>query len=147
QVVVGKFLSTLLLIAIALGLTFPYYITVANLGNIDHGAVISGYFGLLLMSAAYISIGLFASSITNNQIVAFLITLFIGIFFHLICGVLGVSLSGWFSSLFNYLSIQTHFNSIARGVVDTRNLVYFISLTLAGLTATEAVLTKRNLSE
>lgn len=147
QVVVGKFLSTLILIAIAVALTLPYYITVANLGNVDHGAVLTGYFGLLLMSAAYISIGLFASSITNNQLVAFLITLFIGIFFHIISNVISQSVSGWASQLFNYLSIQTHFNSIARGVIDTRNLVYFASLILLGLIGTEAVLTRRNLSE
>ncbi|MBN2519551.1 MAG: ABC transporter permease, partial [Bacteroidales bacterium] len=67
QFVVGKFLATLILILIALVLTLPYYFTVWSIGPIDHGAVWSGYLGLLLMSAAYISIGIFASSITNNQ--------------------------------------------------------------------------------
>ncbi len=147
QVVVGKFMSTLILIGIALALTLPYYITVANIGNIDHGAVITGYLGLLLMSMAYISIGIFTSSITNNQIVAFLITLFIGIFFHLICAVLAGSTSGVFSRLFNYLSLQNHFNSIARGVVDSRDLIYFLSIALIGLVSTEAVLARRNVSE
>lgn len=82
QVVLGKFTATLLLIIISLALTLPYYITVANLGNVDNGAIISGYIGLILMSATYISIGLFTSSISNNQIVGFLLALFIGLFFH-----------------------------------------------------------------
>lgn len=146
QVVFGKFLSTLILIGIALALTLPYYITVATLGNIDHGAVISGYIGLLLMSAAYISIGIFASSITNNQIVAFLITLFIGIFFHLICTVLAGSTGGALSRFFNFLSMPNHFNSIARGVIDSRDLIYFLSIIFVGLVSTEAVLAKRNVS-
>ena len=74
------------MVIIALVFTLPYYITIANIGNIDHGATLSGYLALLLMSAAYIAIGLFTSSITNNQIVAFLLALFIGIFFHFIFG-------------------------------------------------------------
>ena len=67
QLLWGKFLATLILIGIALVLTFPYYITVWKLGPIDHGAVWTGYLGLLFMSSAYISIGIFASTITNNQ--------------------------------------------------------------------------------
>ena len=72
QVIVGKFLSTLLLILVALVFTLPYVITIGSIGNLDFGAVICGYLGLFLMSAAYISIGLWASSITRNQIVAYL---------------------------------------------------------------------------
>ena len=69
EVVLGKFLSCLLLIVIALALTLPYYITLSFIGPVDHGAVWSGYFGMILMSMTYIAIGLFASSITTNQIV------------------------------------------------------------------------------
>ena len=81
QVILGKFLACLMLISIALALTLPYYLSVWSLGPIDHGSVWCGYLGLILMSTAYISIGLFTSSITNNQIVAFLLSLFIGAFF------------------------------------------------------------------
>ena len=133
QIVWGKFLATLLLVLIALGLTLPYYITVASIGNIDHGAVISGYFGLLLMSASYIGIGLFASSITNNQIVSFLLALLIGVFFHILFGVFGSNLSGVLGQVFYYLSMNTHFESITRGVIDTKDLVYFITLAYAGV--------------
>ncbi|MEQ8811168.1 MAG: ABC transporter permease, partial [Imperialibacter sp.] len=91
QIVVGKFLGCLLLVAIALLCTLPYYITVSQLGNVDHGGIIGGYLGLILLSAAYIGIGLFASSTTSNQIVAFLMALFIGIFFQILFDVLGSS--------------------------------------------------------
>lgn len=81
QLVLGKYLACMLLVGIALIFTLPYYFSIARLGSVDHGATISGYLGLLLMSSAYIAIGLFASSLTNNQIVAFLLALLIGIFF------------------------------------------------------------------
>jgi len=143
QVVVGKFLSTVVLICIALALTLPYYITVANIGNIDHGAVISGYFGLVLMSAAYTSIGMWASSVSKDQIAAFLIALTISTFFHIIFGVLSSSLTGFLASLFSYLSFSTHFDSISRGVIDSKDIIFFLSIIILGLTAAEARLSKK----
>lgn len=144
QVVMGKFSSVMLLILIALALTIPYYITVASLGPIDHGATITGYVGLLLMSAAYVSIGLFASSISNNQIIAFLLALLISIFFHIIFDVLSYSVTGGIGSIFSYLSISTHFDSISRGVIDSKDVIYFLSITFLSLVSTEAVITRRN---
>jgi ABC-2 type transport system permease protein len=146
QVVVGKFLAALLLVTIALLFTLPYVITLANIGNLDQGEVISGYLGLLLISASYVSIGLYASSITNNQIVAFLTALFIGLFFHIIFGVLANNFQGMVGEIFNLLSLSAHFESISRGVVDTRDLIYFISIVAIGLLLSELSLTKRNLS-
>ncbi len=145
EVVLGKFLSCLLLIAIAIVLTIPYYITVANIGNVDHGAVLCGYVGLLLMSMVYISIGLFASSVTNNQIVAFLLSLFIGIFFHIIFNVLSADFTGLIGVIFNYLDLQTHFESISRGVIDTKDIIYFLSISLFGLILAETMVSKRNI--
>ncbi|MGE4288950.1 MAG: ABC transporter permease subunit [Salinivirgaceae bacterium] len=133
QVVWGKYLAILLLVGIALLLTLPYYITIANIGNVDHGAIISGYFGLLLMSSAYIGIGLFASSLTNNQIVSALIALIIGVFFHILFGLIANGFSGILGQVFYYLSMNTHFESITRGVIDTKDLVYFFTLTYAGV--------------
>ncbi len=147
QVVAGKFLAAFLLILVALLLTLPYYITLNFIGNVDHGAVWSGYFGMLLMSMAYISIGLFASSITNNQIVAFLLSLFIGVFFLIIFNVLANSFTGDTALLFNYLSLSTHYDSISRGVIDSRDLIYFLSLTFFGLLLAETALAKRNIVE
>jgi len=146
QLVAGKFLSTFLLISISLVLTLPYYYTISSIGPVDHGAVWTGYLGLLLMSAAYISIGVFSSSITNNQIVAFLVALLIGIFFHLLFSLLARNFSGIPGNILNYLSIDTHYNSIARGVIDTKDIIYFVSVIFIGLFSSELVLSKRNIS-
>ena len=143
QVVVGKFLSSWILIAIALAFTLPYYITVATIGDIDHGAVWAGYLGLLLMSGTYIAIGIFASSISKNQIVGFLLALLIGIFFHIIFGILAGSTSGLVGNVLNYLSLSTHFESISRGVIDSKDLIYFFSIMALGLLGAEYSLTRR----
>ena len=145
QVVLGKFLSTFLLIIIALALTLPYYITVANLGPIDHGAVWTGYLGLILMSAAYISIGIFASSVTNNQIVSFLLALFLGIFFQIIFTMLAGNLSGVFGEILNFLSVSTHFESITRGVIDSKDIIFFLTFVFLGLILTEANVARKRL--
>ena len=145
EVVIGKFLSTFLLISIALAFTLPYAITIYNIGNLDVGQVICGYVGLLLMSGAYISIGLYVSSVTNNQIVAFLSALFIGLFFHLIFDVLSGNFTGLVGQVLSTLSLSNHFESISRGVMDTRDIIYFFSIILLGLFLSELSLTKRNL--
>lgn len=144
QIVAGKFLSTLILIMIALVLTIPYVITVASIGNMDAGGVLCGYLGLVLMSAVYISIGLFASSITQNQIVAFLAALFTGIFFHLLFDLLAGSISGIAGQVFHSLSLRVHFESMSRGVIDSSDLIYFLSLIFLGLFLAEISLSKRN---
>ena len=145
QVVLGKFFSTLMLVLIAFLFTLPYVISISYLGNMDFGQVLCGYFGLLLMSGMYISIGLFASSITSNQIVAFLTALFIGIFFHIIFGMLAHQFKGWLGEVFLGLSLSNHFDSMSRGVIDTRDLIYFLSTIFLGLFLAELSLTKRNI--
>lgn len=146
QVIIGKYLSTLMLIAVALVFTVPYVITVGSIGNLDVGAVICGYLGLFLMSGAYISIGLWASSITKNQIVAYLTSLFIGLFFHLLFGMLSSGFTGFFGQLFNSLSMREHFDSISRGVLDSGDLVYFFTLIILGLFLSEVSLSRRKLN-
>ncbi len=143
QVILGKFLSCLLMVSIALAFTLVYYITVSRIGDIDHGATLCGYFGLFLMSAAYISIGLLASSLTNNQVVAFLLALLIGICFHFVFGFLASSIAGWQGELLAGLSLQTHYDSISRGVIDTKDLVYFASIIVLGLSLAAQVIAKR----
>lgn len=142
QIVLGKWLSCFLMVCLALLFTLPYYLTVANIGKIDHGATISGYLGLLLLSGAYISIGLFASSLTNNQIVAFLLALFIGIFFQFVFGILASGSSGWLGEILDSLSLSNHFDSVSRGVIDTKDLIYFFSLIIIG-----TLLAERNLQK
>jgi ABC-2 type transport system permease protein len=146
QIIMGKFLSTLLLILVALVFTVPYVVTIASIGNLDIGAVICGYLGLLLMSAAYISIGLWASSITRNQIVAYLISLFVGLFFHLLFDMLASSFTGIFGQVFSSLSMRLHFDSISRGVLDSGDLIYFFSLIVLGIFLSEISLAKRKLT-
>lgn len=146
EVVMGKFLATLLLIIIALVFTIPYVITIANIGNLDLGATICGYLGLIMMSISYIGLGIYASSITNNQIVAFLLALLIGLFFHIIFDVLSPNFTGWLGEFFEYMSVSTHFDSISRGVLDTKDLVYFLTLGIVGILLAELSLAKRNLN-
>ena len=143
QLIMGKFLACLLLVIIALAFTLPYYISVARLGIIDHGSTITGYLGLILMSGAYIAIGLLASSLTSNQIVAFLMALLVGVIFQFILGALGSSQSGWLGSLLTDLSIPHHYESMSRGVIDTKDVIYFLALTFLGLLFTELVISKR----
>jgi ABC-2 type transport system permease protein len=144
QFLSGKFWASLLLIAVTLGLTLVYYISVASIGPVDHGEVWTGYLGLLLMSSAYISIGIMCSTITNNQIEAFLMSLFIGIFFHWIFGAVASQMSGVVAEVLNYMSITTHFGSITRGVIDSKDVIFFLSIVFTGLFISEAVLAKRN---
>jgi ABC-2 type transport system permease protein len=143
QLVIGKYLACLLLVVIALAFTLPYYVSVARLGDIDHGSTITGYIGLILMSSAYIAIGLLASSVTSNQIVAFLIALLAGVMFQFILGSLGSGQSGWIGSLLTDLSIPHHYDSMSRGVIDTKDVLYFLALTFLGLMLTEVVISKR----
>lgn len=144
QLVLGKFSAGLLMVMIALAFTIPYYITVSTLGNFDHGASLSGYLGLILMSAAYIAIGLFASSITKNQIAAFILALLIGVCFHFLFGIIAASSTGLVSEIFDTLSLTNHYDSISRGVIDTKDLIYFLSITFLGLIFSEFMVSKRN---
>jgi ABC-2 type transport system permease protein len=144
QVILGKYLATIMLIAIALAFTLPYVITVSKIGNLDAGGTFCGYLALLLISAAYASIGLFASSLTSNQIVAFLSALFIGLFFHIIFQIIASGMKGFFGQIINKLSTTVHFESLSRGVLDSKDLIYFGSIIFMGLFLTEVSLAKRN---
>lgn len=146
QVVTGKFLATCLLIGVSLALTLPYYFSISAIGSIDHGSVLTGYLGLLLMSAAYISLGIFASSVTSNQIVAFLLALVIGIFFQILFGITSTAFSGILGDVLAYMDMQYHYQSIVRGVVDSKNIIYFASIIFLGLMASELSLVKRNIN-
>lgn len=143
QLVLGKFLAAFLMVLIALAFTIPYYISVSQLGNFDHGASLSGYLGLLLLSSAYIGIGLFASSLTSNQIVAFLLALLLGICFQFLFGIIASGSSGWIAELFNTLSLNSHFDSISRGVIDSKDIVYFLSVSFIGIFLSEYFISKR----
>jgi ABC-2 type transport system permease protein len=131
QLVIGKFLAVLVLVTVALALTLGLPITVSLLGNMDWGPVFGGYLGALLMAAAYISIGLFISSRTDNQIVALILTVLVGGFFYLL-GSSGITnfMGNAAGEFFRSLGTGSRFASIERGVVDIRDLAYYGSLAL-----------------
>jgi ABC-2 type transport system permease protein len=133
QIVLGKFVASLLLVITAIIPTFIYVYTVYKLGNpignIDFGSTIGSYIGLLFLAATYTSIGLFTSTLSKNQIVAFILGIFIT--FFLFFGFDAIATSFGNSSLtIKNLGINEHFKSISRGVIDTRDLIYFLSVTI-----------------
>ncbi|MEG0795583.1 MAG: ABC transporter permease subunit [Odoribacter sp.] len=129
ELISGKFFACLILTAIALALTLPYYLTLSLLGHVDHGSVILGYYGLISMSACFISIGIFSSALSRTPITAFFISFGIGLCFQLLFGMLSQQIgSGFWAGLFGYLSMEEHFDSLSRGILDFRDLVYFSSI-------------------
>jgi ABC-2 type transport system permease protein len=127
EIVVGKFLAAWALVGIALLPTLIYYITVAFIGEIDHGPVIGGYLGLLLMAGVYVAVGLLASSLTENQIVAFIVGLIMMFALFMMDKVL-LFVPEFMTSVVEYLGVDFHFSNIARGVIDSRDVVYFGSV-------------------
>jgi ABC-2 type transport system permease protein len=130
SIVVGKYLGAMILICIALLPTLFYIFTISDLGNPqgnwDVGSTIGSFIGLLFLAAAYTAIGIFCSSVTSNQVVAFLSGVFLC--FAIYYGFEG--LAEMSNSLFlENLGMKAHFNSVARGVLDTRDLIYFFSIT------------------
>jgi ABC-2 type transport system permease protein len=127
EIVLGKFLAAWALIGVALLLTLVYYITIAALGKIDNGPVIGGYLGLMLTAGVYVAIGLFASSLTENQVVAFIIG-FVFVFVLFMLDKVLIYIPESLASIVEFLGIDYHFGNIARGVLDSRDIIYFISL-------------------
>jgi ABC-2 type transport system permease protein len=142
EIVLGKFFAAWVLLAAALLPTLLYVLTVATLGPLDWGPVVSGYLGLLLMGAVYIGIGLFASSVTENQIVAFILSFLIVLAFFLMDKVLMFVPEGLTSTM-EFLAVDYHFSNIARGVIDSRDLIYFGSLLVFSLYLTTVSLERR----
>jgi len=148
QAIAGKFLAYLIIIAVALLLTFPVWITVNYLGAPDNGIIVAGYVGSLLLAASYLAVTSFTSALTRNQVVSFIIAVVICLFL-ILCGwppvlnllnhVLTPDLIG-FAAAF---SVMTHFDSIQRGVLDLRDIVFFLSVIFFFLFATHAVLLAR----
>jgi ABC-2 type transport system permease protein len=137
QLIFGKYYALLLITILMLALTLPYYITIASLGDVDNGQVIMGYLGLILVNSAYISIGTFASAVSRSNISAFMISIGIILCFQFLFSALGeVTTHTVLSELLTYLSIDEHFESLSRGMLDTRDVVYFLSIDLLFLALT-----------
>jgi ABC-2 type transport system permease protein len=127
EIILGKFLAGLILIAVAVILTLVYAVTLSGIGDFDFGSVASGYIGLIFLGAAYLSIGIFTSSLTQNQIVAF-ITSFVIIFALFMLDKVLMFMPTLLASFLEYLSVDYHFSNISRGVIDSRDVIYYLSL-------------------
>jgi ABC-2 type transport system permease protein len=128
EVIAGKFLAAWALIGLTLVPTLLYFITMATLGDIDNGPVIGGYAGLVLMAGVYVAVGLLASSLTENQIVAFIVGFLLCFALFMLDKVL-IYVPGFLTTTVEYLGTDAHYQNIARGVIDSRDIVYFLSLT------------------
>ena len=124
--VLGKFVAALALLAIMVGLTLPIPILASRFGSFDWGELFGQYLGAILLGAAGISVGLFFSSLTTNQISAFLVTLFVLLVLTLISQVNQVlATPPWAAGIFNFISMGQHFTNFQRGLIDTRDLAYY----------------------
>ena len=132
EVVFGKFLAAMALLCTAIGLTLVFAITVKSLGPLDRGPAIGGYLGLVLMGGAYVSIGVMASALTRNSIVSFIVAFAISFALYLL-GRLTQFLPQSLQKLVAFLSIDGHFENIGRGVVDSRDVIYYLSVTAVSL--------------
>ncbi|MDJ0984767.1 MAG: ABC transporter permease subunit [Desulfobacterales bacterium] len=134
DVILGKFFASVAMIIAMLVPTFAYPLTVSLMGPLDWGPVIGGYMGAILLGAAFSAVGLFASALTRNQIIAFIIGLAICFALTLIDKLLHFipqSLLGFFA----YLGADFHFQNIAKGIIDSRDILYFVSVCFIGLYA------------
>lgn len=142
QLVIGKYLAAYVLILITLLLSCIHYVSIALMGNPDFGAAMGGYIGLALVVGIYLAIGIFTSSLTQNQIVAFIMA-FVIIFFFFIIDKFVIFMPGFLANILEFISIDFHYNDIARGVIDTRNLIYYFSMIFLFLFLTVRVLESR----
>ena len=143
DVILGKFLAAVVFVAAMLVPTLAYAISTALLGDLDWGPVVGGYLGTLLLGASFAAIGLFASSLTRNQIIAFIVgvaicfslTMIERMLFFLPRSILGAV---------SYLGASGHFQNIARGVIDSRDILYFLSICFIGLYGAHLVISDKN---
>lgn len=142
EIVAGKFLAAWALYFFTLMPTLLYYITITSIGDLDTGAVIGGYLGLMLVGAVFLAISIFGSSLTENQVVAFIVSLFIVFGLFMLDKVL-FYLPTTIAMVLEYISIDYHFSNIARGVIDTRDLLYYLSMIGFSLYLATVVLQKR----
>lgn len=135
QIVGGKYFACLTLVILALVPTLLYYYSIYQLGapkgNVDNGAVIGSYTGLMFLSAVYVAVGIFMSSLTENQIVAFILTAFSCFLLYFAFGFLGdlAIFFGKMDDMVKSVGIEYHYENISKGRIDSRDVIYFLSLT------------------
>ena len=145
QAIIGKFLASWLFLALALALTFPVVITVNVLGSPDNGTIVAGYLGSLMLSGAYLAVSCMTSALTRNQVVAFILAV-VACLFLILAGFNPVTdlLVRWASPAFvdtvAAFSVITHFDGFQKGVIDTRDLFFFLSVIGFALFATGVII-------
>lgn len=142
EIVAGKFLAAVTLLTTVFAMTFPYALTLSLLGELDWGAVMAGYVGLILLGATYSAIGIMASSWTRDQVVAILVAFSLCFFLYLIDQLVGQP-TGTVARIVEYMSTNYHFQNIARGVIDIRNVVYYFSVIGVCLVVAQASIASR----
>jgi ABC-2 type transport system permease protein len=142
EIILGKFLASLAFMAISLVPTIINAIFIGFLGKMDLGPTVGGYIGAILMGSAFCSIGLLASSLTRNQIVAFIIGLAVCFLFWLFDKIIFL-MPSFLVGLFQYLGADFHFKNISRGIIDTRDVIYFITINFIALYATKIVMEEK----
>lgn len=151
EAVVAKFLAGWAFLAVALGLTFPLWLTVNYLGSPDNGVIFAGYLGCLLMAGAYLSVSCFTSALSKNQVIGFILGVVIcfvlvllgwGVFTDVLASFMPAGLI----DIISQIGFISHFQSISRGLLDSRDLVYFISAIVVGLSLNTMVLNARKAS-
>jgi ABC-2 type transport system permease protein len=142
DVVLGKFLAAVTFVAIMLLPTVAYPVTVSFLGDLDWGPVVGGYIGALLLGAAFSAIGIFASSLTRVQIISFIVSMLICFFLSFIDKLL-IFMPQALVGFLQQIAAGYHFLNIAKGVLDTRDLIYFLSVCFIGLYAAQLVMEEK----
>ncbi|MBA4147142.1 MAG: ABC transporter permease subunit [Verrucomicrobia bacterium] len=147
QAIVGKFVASWLFLALTLILTFPIVITVNYLGNPDNGIILTAYIGSFLMGGAYLALSCITSAMTRNQVVSFIISVVL-CFMLILAGLPAVSTfildvlgaGGWLADLVGNFSVLTHFSGFEKGVLDSRSIIFFLSIIIFSLFTTGVIL-------
>ena len=146
QAIVGKFLASWAFLALALLCTFPVIITVNYLGNPDNGVIFAGYVGSLLLAGSYLAISCMTSALTRNQVISFILSVVISLFL-ILAGwppvtdlIAGLTEGSTLIEIVSAFSVMTHFESIHRGVLDTRDIVFFLALMIFSLFTTSVII-------
>jgi len=129
EILLGKYLSALAFLAISIALTLPLPLSSAFLGHIDWGQLFSSYIGALFLGGAYLSVGIFASALTENQIVAYILgALFTFVLFIISADIVLFTLPSTLASLLQYMGLGYHYENLLRGVIDSRDIIYYLSV-------------------
>lgn len=148
QIILGKYLAVCLLVIFTLLPTLLYYATIYELslpvGNVDSAAVAGSYLGLVLLAGVFASMGMLASSYTQNQIVAFIIGVFLCfIFYEGFSAFARINVWSDYANIFEYLGLDYHYNSLSKGLIDSRNVLYFLTIIILNLFLTRLAIRSR----